>query len=252
MQGTGVYLICMFNIQLGRLIIASLVAGIMGYSGLMMLPALVSPTTDMRIEPQSGTAVIGETFTVDIIVESAIPVNVFKGSLVFNPDVLYIQDINYNTSVADLWAERPWYSNGEGTMNFIGGTTKKGGFVGKASIISITFKTKAVGQATVTMDEVRILKHDGLGTDAEIGQSIDAIFVVENETLQNETIVQKSSVGPTIAVLPEKPSTDLNRDGKQTILDVSIFMADLATQNKQSDFNQDGVVDLKDLSILNN
>jgi hypothetical protein len=242
----------MFNIQLGRLIIASIVAGIMGISGYMMLPALVSPVTDMRIEPESGVAIVGSTFTIDIVVSSAVPVNVFKGSLIFSPEFLYIEDIEYNTSIADLWAELPWYSNGDGTMNFIGGTTKPGGFVGEGTLISVTFKTKAVGQATISMDEVRVLKHDGLGNDAEIGQPIDAIFTVESEQLQNETVLQKTYAGPTVIVLPELPSTDLNGDGKQTILDVSIFMADLATQNSQSDFNQDGVVNLKDLSILNN
>jgi hypothetical protein len=57
--------------------------------------------------------------------------------------------------------------------------------------------------------------------------------------------------GPTVSVLPTVPQTDLNNDGEQTIADVSIFMTDLITQNDRSDFNQDGTVDLKDLSILN-
>lgn len=242
----------MFSIPLGRLLIASVVAGILGVSGIMMLPTTVGPTTDMRLEPLSGTKVVGESFVVQVLVTSDVPVNVFKGSLLFDPQILQIEKIDYNTSIANLWAELPWYSNGDGTMNFIGGTTKPGGFTGEGSLITITFRTLAVGNATVAMNEVRILKHDGLGSEADVRAPIDAIFAVESSKLADETVVSKSALGPQISVVSAPPSTDLNGDGKQTIIDTSIFMADLATQNMKSDFNQDGVVNLVDLSILNN
>ena len=48
----------------------------------------------------------------------------------------------------------------------------------------------------------------------------------------------------------KEQSPDLNDDGAQTIADVSIFMRHLATQNFRSDFNNDGVVNLVDASIL--
>lgn len=242
----------MIQLPLGRFLIASVVAMILGYSSWQMFPASVTPTTDMRLEPASGTTVVGSTFVVDVVVSSAIPVNVFKGSILFDPQILSIETIDYNTSIADLWAELPWYSNGDGTMNFIGGTTQTGGFTGQGTLVTITFKTKTVGQANISMNEVRILKHDGLGSDAEVGAPIDAIFAVESEQLENETLVQKTAVGPRVVVIPKAPSTDLNGDGKQTILDVSIFMSDMATQNMKSDFNLDGKVNLVDLSILNN
>lgn len=242
----------MFPVPVGRLLIASVIATILGYSSISMLPALVTPVTDMRLEPLTGTTEVGETFTVHVVVTSAIPVNVFKGSIIFDPNVLYIETIDYNTSIADLWAELPWYSNGDGTMNFIGGTTKQDGFTGEGTLVSIRFRAKSVGEAQVSMSEVRILKHDGLGSEAAIKESIDAIFAVEDEALRDETIVQKTAVGPTLTVLPHAPSTDLNGDGKKTILDVSIFMSDMATGNMKSDFNLDGKVNLTDLSILNN
>lgn len=242
----------MFPIPVGRLLIASVVAAILGYSSISMLPAQVSPVADMRLEPLNGTTKVGETFTVNVVVSSAVPVNVFKGSIIFDSNVLYIETIDYNTSIADLWAELPWYSNGDGTMNFIGGTTKEGGFTGEGTLVSIKFRAKSIGVAHVSMNEVRILKHDGLGSDAQVKESIDAIFAVEDELLENETIVQKTAIGPTLTVLPQAPSTDLNGDGKQTILDVSIFMSDMATGNMKSDFNLDGKVNLVDLSILNN
>ena len=83
---------------------------------------------DMRTEADLRTRSVGEQFQVRLIVESSVPVNAFAGDLSFNRDVLEVSRIDYNTSIADLWVKEPWYSNGEGTINFAGGTTKPGFF----------------------------------------------------------------------------------------------------------------------------
>ncbi|MEK7639283.1 MAG: dockerin type I domain-containing protein [Patescibacteria group bacterium] len=235
----------------GHLLLASIIAAVIGISSILLGPTMAGPTAEMRIEPSGGTIAVGEDFKVDIIVESREPVNVFKGLLSFDPTVLAITSIDYNTSAADLWAERPWFSNGEGTLNFIGGTTRPGGFTGTEKLISITFTAKASGKAKMVMTDVRILKHDGLGTDSVLATPLDSIFTIAPEELEKSTKLETSLIGPTVVVTDTPPTTDLNGDGKQTILDVSIFMSDLASQNRQSDFNGDGKVDLADLSILN-
>lgn len=242
----------MFATTALRVAILSLTAVLIGFSGYMIGPALLTPVTDIYLEPRSGTVVTGDTFTIEVMVSSQQPVNVFQGELSFDPEKLAVSEINYNTSIADLWAELPWYSNGGGTLNFAGGSTRPGGFTGEGSLLQITFITKKEGEATITFSQARILKHDGLGTDVQLGNPIDAVFSVGPERLQQEMVVEKSGAGPQVTILKKPPSTDLNGDGKQTILDVSIFMSDFATQNKKSDFNLDGVVNLDDLAILNN
>lgn len=236
------------QIQLGRLLIAGVIASIVGVGALMS--PLGKPTADMHIEPQQGTRSVGETFTVDIVVEASEPVNVFKGDLRFDHEILTVESISYNTSIADLWAEEPWYSNGDGTLNFIGGTTQTNGFVGDGALLSITFSTDAVGKAAIRMREVRILRHDGFGRDALVAKPIDAIFTVESQELERQTVLQKSVSGPDVTVLPKPPTTDLNGDGRQTIADVSIFMGHLVSQNMRSDFNMDGRVNTADMSII--
>jgi hypothetical protein len=161
-----------------------------------------------------------------------------------------VKSIDYNTSIADLWAEEPWYSNGTGTVNFTGGTTRTGGFTGTGSLVTITFSTKATGEATIHMEEMQILAHDGLGTSVPVTVPIDVIFAISKEQLDFETRLETSIPGPTLTVIPAPPQTDLNNDGKQSIADTSIFMTDLLKKNLRSDFNQDGTVNLKDLSIL--
>lgn len=232
-----------------RAIIIGITALLIGYGSYIFGPALLSPLTDIKLEPQRGTVVVGETFPVTVVVSSQEPVNVFQGELVFDESVLQIVSIDYNTSIATLWAERPWYENGEGTLNFIGGTTAPGGFVGTGDLITITFRSIAPGNATISMREARILKHDGLGSDAALGLPLDAVFSIET-TSPPRIVVEKTATGPVLTILQQTPSTDLNGDGVHDIFDISIFMSDLATQNKRSDFNLDGGVDLRDLSIL--
>lgn len=230
-------------------LIASAVLGAAGILGIVSLPLSEAPIADMRIEPNGGTAVAGEEFTIQIVVSSSVPVNVFAGELLFDPSVLQVQSIDYNTSIADLWAELPWFSNGDGTLNFAGGTTRPGGFFGTDVLITVTFKTLTTGVGAIGLKDARILKHDGLGTDLPIEAPIDALFTV-TEKVERDTIVAKSDIGISYTIIKAAPSTDLNDDGKQSIADMSIFMLHLASGDKRSDFNLDGSVNTKDLSIL--
>lgn len=238
------------QIQFGRMLIAGAILAIVGASSALLGPGIVGPSVDVRIEPDSGMYTIGESFTTDIVVEADEPVNVFAGELVFDPALLVVEKIDYNTSIADLWAELPWYSNGDGTLNFAGGSTREGGFEGVGTLITVTFKTRSVGNADIGMKDVRVLRHDGLGTDAAVRAPIDALFTIDRETLAQQTKLEKNALGTKVNVLPEPPKTDLNGDGKQTIVDVSMFMRDLVTQNERSDFNNDGSVNTADLSII--
>lgn len=241
----------MFNVPALPLLTASIIAGLIGISSFLLGPTIIGPAANVRIEPTSGLAVVGETFVIQVVVTASVPVNVFKGLLVFDTERLEVDSIDYNTSIADLWAEEPWYSNGEGTINFIGGTTKSGGFIGEGTLITITFRTKQNGEAHVAMEEMRILQHDGLGTEIGVEKPIDSIFAISTDSLKDETVFETTLNGPTVSVVNETPKTDLNGDGAQTLADTSIFMTDLVTQNNRSDFNEDGTVNLKDLSILN-
>jgi hypothetical protein len=241
----------MFNVPVFQFLTAALIAGVLGFSGYVISPLVVTQPINVYLEPKSGMVVIGETFTVDIYVHSSIPVNVFQGLLQFSSDKLAVQKIDYNTSIANLWAEEPWYSNGDGTINFIGGSTRSGGYTGTGSLMTITFITKNTGEATIAMSEMRILKHDGVGTEVPLPTPIDALFAVASETLSEQIVLGTEVPGPVVTVVNEIMNTDLNNDGKQSLSDISIFMSDLFSKNLRSDFNQDGIVNLKDLSILN-
>jgi len=221
------------------------------YLGLNANVMLGLPQADMSIVPHQVMVSPDETFSIDIIVSSNVAVNVFAGDISFDPSIVRIDKIDYNTSIADLWAELPWYHNGDGTLHFGGGTTEPGGFVGEGSLITITFRTLQTGSGSIVIEGARILQHDGLGTDVALTPSIDAIITITNDPETREIYYTKGTQA-SFLVTQNKRSTDLNGDGKQTIADLSIFMTSLATQNLRADFNEDGKVTIADLSILMN
>ena len=231
-------------------LVAGVFVAFLSLAGLLATKSGVEPLADMYIEPTQKAVVEGDTFVVSVMVDARTPVNVFKGEVTFDNSILWVESIDYNTSIADLWAELPWYGNGEGRVTFAGGTTRPGGFLGTGSLITITFRTTARGATLLRLEGARILEHNGLGTDVPLSTPIDALFNVEEAVIASETVSSPETTTAALVVTPEKPSTDVNGDGKQTLSDISIFMLNILGNNMRFDFNQDGSVDTKDMSII--
>lgn len=240
----------------GNVIPASLVAtailGFIAVASFIGLPLATGVEADMRLEPLNKTLVVDEVFTVEVIVEAAVPVNVFAGKLSFDTETLQVQSINYNTSIADLWAEEPWYSNGDGTLNFIGGTTMAGGFTGSATLLTITFNTLTEGTGLLVIDDASILQHDGLGTSAELAKPIDALFTIAPEATATPmaNLIKKVPESTTYQIIPTAPSPDLNGDGRVTFADTSILLLNIGSTNVRYDLNMDGAVNFADFNTL--
>lgn len=233
-------------------LLASAFFGFIAALSFIVIPQNSDLKTSMRLEPLSKVLTIGDTFPVDIVVESSVPVNVFSGELFFDINSLSIQSIDYNTSIADLWAEKPWYSNGEGTINFAGGTTRKGGFTGTGKLITVTFKATGQGSGSLFIHDAQILQHDGLGTDVPLSKPIDAMFIIAPQQTARtpQNLIVQDNIVSSYRVIEKKPSTDLNGDGKQTIADISIILMNIGSTQLQYDLNLDGKVDLKDMAII--
>lgn len=247
--GTIVY---MPQIPLGTLLVAGILAAFAGIAGFATLPALVShEPIDIFVSPEHGTYTEGDTFTIAVVVRSNEPINVFSGDMQFDPQIIEVDRIDYNTSIADLWAVEPWYQNGDGTLGFAGGTTASTGFTGEDTLLTITFRAISTGNAGLALQNARLLRHDGLGTEAHTDPTpIDTFFTIAPTELQKRTLAEHTDMAQTITVLDRARSLDLNGDGLDSIADMSIFMVHMSTQNSRSDFNQDGLVGMSDLSIL--
>lgn len=233
-------------------LLASAFIGFITVLSFIVIPNEQNTLADMHLEPIHKTIILNEEFTVDVVVTATIPVNVFAGELFFDHTTLEVQSIDYHTSVADLWAEEPWYNNGEGTLKFEGGTTRKGGFIGTDKLITITFKATKQGVGTLFIKDAQILQHDGLGTEVALSKPSDAIFTIQTQDSSSTTsnLLRQSTTPSNYEVVTQKPSTDLNGDGKQTIADTSILLLNLGSQDMRYDLNLDGSVDFKDFNII--
>ncbi len=230
-------------------LVATAFLAVISFIGVFLMGDEV-PHADMRIEPLTGVVLKDTSFTIRVIVTADVPVNVFKGELHFDTTKMRVASIDYNTSIANLWAEKPWYENGDGTLNFIGGTSREGGFLGTGVLMTVTFTSIEAGPALVYVRNARILAHDGLGSDVSLQEPIDALFTVDETSIASETIAMPTPPPAAIAMVNEFPQTDINQDGKQTIADVSIFMVGMVKGDLSLDFTGDGKVNISDLSIL--
>jgi hypothetical protein len=234
-------------------LMASVVLGLLAVTGMYLLPSNTSDTAIM-LTPSTFVSKPGDTFTVQILTTSEIPVNAFKGMVQFNEGVLTVESIDYNISLADLWAETPWYEDGAGTIGFAGGTTRPGGFTGTDTLLTVTFKAHAAGNGNLVLQDTLVLMHDGFGTEAPLKNYVDTLFVVAaNEPPINTPAVRVTHETKSVAdvlVLSSLPNPDLNNDGKVDLTDISLFLLLLPTNNLKGDFNNDGKVNTADLSIL--
>ncbi len=238
------------GIILPAALLASAILSLLALTGIYLIPGDQPAPIDMYIEGAKKTIVVGDSFPVSVVTTSDTPVNVFTGTVMFDPEVLEVSEINYNTTIIDLWTEKPWFVNGDGTVHFAGGTTDTGGFVGTASILTITFTAKAPGEAELFIDNARVLEHNGLGTDAELTNAPELIFSVSNETASDTVFVEKTTDPVSISVIESPRTADINDDGKVTFADISVFMVYLATQDMRADLDADGKVNTADLSII--
>lgn len=224
-------------------------SAIVGFAALstVMLTNFSSREAAMTIDPGELTTVPGNTFTISVLVSSALPVNAFTGMVTFNQSVIAVDSISYNTSIANLWTEEPWFSQGAGTINFTGGTTRKGGFTGTGTLVTVTFKALTPGDAKLQLHNARILQHDGLGTDTTLAEPLGTIFTVTTHTSETAMTVP---VATKVNVIPLYLPTDLNHDGHTDLADISIFLLYLATGDKRGDVTSDGHVNATDFSVL--
>lgn len=223
-----------------------LAGAIFAFFALMGISDKPAADTYITLVPNTTVVNIGDTFVTDVIVSSDTSVNVFAGTIAFDPSIAVVEDITYNTSTANLWTEEPWYKNDDGTITFAGGTTQIGGFVGSGQLMTIMFRSKQVGRQKLSLEDVHILEHDGLGTETDVSSS-DVFVSIQNNPSSTTNIYSASS--PVEVVVINK-AFDLNGDGKIGLADVSAFFVAMMSNEKRADFNNDGRVNIADLSML--
>ena len=120
----------------------------------------------LYLSPSSGVYEVGNTFSITITMNTGgTAVNAAQGFLSFPLDKLSVTGISKTGSIFSLWTDEPAYSNSSGTIVFGGGIPSPGYANSAGKIITITFKVKASGVASVNWKSGAILANDGEGTN---------------------------------------------------------------------------------------
>ncbi len=125
---------------------------------------LTAHGAELLLDPSGGGFPNGSEFNVKVSVEpGGEEVNAADGSITFDKDLLSVSKVSKDGSAFSLWTAEPGFSNSAGTVNFSGGTPSA--FSKKGTVITITFKGKALGAAKVSFSKGSVLAADGKGTD---------------------------------------------------------------------------------------
>ena len=114
-----------------------------------------------------GEVRVGETFNLEVRVNSeGQGFNSAQATILFPKDTLEVKSVDYSpaSTIFNFWLEEPKFSNTDGKITFVGGTTS--GVIGASvPILKIIFLAKGAGQADIVASDAAIIASDGSGTN---------------------------------------------------------------------------------------
>ena len=167
---------------------------------------------------------VGDTFTLDLIVEDVVNLAGWQIDIAFNPQVLGTVSVT----------EGDFLSKDGGNTFFLGGTIDNtfgtvtgvnqvflgdGGVSGAGKLLSITFEAKASGKGRLQLRNLALGSANG-------------------DDIRYELVTNPITVGA---------SRDVNGDGSVNISDLILVSQNLGASNPQADINDDGKVNIFDL-----
>lgn len=161
--------------------------------------SIVSAAT-VGFSPSSGNYNVGDTIRAKIIVSSSIPINAVASHISFPTNLLTLSSLSKTGSIISLWAQEPSFSNSNGTADLEGVILN--GYAGNGgNVITLVFKAKSEGKATVKFLSASVLANDGNGTElisgnspyiVTIAKAIEKAPVVEPTPTTIENVVEKT------------------------------------------------------------
>ena len=141
----------------------------------------VARGTEIFFDPSSQEIKPGDYFQIDLLLDAqSEEINAIEGKIIIPENLIEVQEILDGDSIINLWIEKPTFVLKEKSIVF--GGVIPGGFKGVLSpfhqgyeagkIFSVIFKTKNetenLTEGQIKLKDVKILKNDGLGTEARL------------------------------------------------------------------------------------
>jgi len=177
------------------------------FFGALSLPKIAKAAgASLYLAPGAGTYVVGGTFSVSIKLNTGgEPANAAQGTISFDNKKLAVTGISKGGSIFSLWTTEPSFNNSAGTISFGGGIPHPG-YTGTAGqVFRISFKTKAVGVATVRFSSGAVLANDGKGTNilTSMGSGSYTVSAKVNTPPANKPSTEQKKIATPEAVYNE-------------------------------------------------
>lgn len=149
----------------------------------LVFPASVHAAT-LSLVPSSGSVASGQTLSVGINVSSpGQAMNAASGVVSFPTDKLEVISLSKANSIATLWVQEPSFSNAAGTISFEGVVLNPGFSGASGRFLTIMFRAKSEGTATLSFGSGSVLANDGQGTEIFSGSSGSSISIVRAQVV---------------------------------------------------------------------
>lgn len=149
----------------------------------VFLVAHATFAAELRLSADAVKASVGDTIKIRMVVNSGQSINAVSGQISFPKNILQVQSLSKTGSIINQWAVDPSFSNTNGTVSLEGVVLN--GYKGSGgTILTIVFKAKASGTATIQILSGAVLANDGEGTDVltnRTGVTISIGAVTEKE-----------------------------------------------------------------------
>lgn len=130
-----------------------------------LAPAFASAAT-MNLSPSVKSVTVGDIVTLRAYVNAqGTAINNAEGVISFPTDILQAISVSKSDSIFSLWLEEPTFSNSAGTVSFNGGVPNPGFSSSNGTELTMTFRVKQAGTATLSIGDAAVRANDGLGTD---------------------------------------------------------------------------------------
>lgn len=177
---------------------------------LMIMPQ-VANAANLYFSPSSGSHAVGAVLSVSVYVSSADQaMNAASGIILFPQDKLEVSSLSKMGSIFGLWVQEPSFSNSGGTINFEG-IVLNPGFTGPAGkILTINFRVKAAGQASLTFSSGSALANDGKGTNilTGLGNATFSLGGAVSTTVPEAAPGKSTAPGGPVLSSPTHPDPD--------------------------------------------
>jgi hypothetical protein len=176
---------------------------------LFVMPFLGAHAATLMTVPATASHPVAEVFSVAISVNSnGAAINAVSGTLLYPNDVLQVISLSKASSIMNFWVTEPSFSTASGKIHFEGIVLNPGYKGSSGTILTVTFKGKKEGIASLSFQSSSVLANDGEGTNVLSATSKGTYTITPLLKKPEETPTTEAPVTP--EPIPETPTLPSN------------------------------------------